>query len=260
MTDEAQPGQAVVPADPVAAEIAQIQPLVGTPAYWKDEGLRNRYRDLLVAREGGTAAPAKDAHADEMRAIQAKMRDGSYWRTPALQARYRELIDLQLGNHPDPAGADAWRASPAEAKASLDPTLIAEWGESYPAALRRVQDAGAAILGALEGKPAQTQFLTAFAGLPDKVQSAIFRQLALPEPGFVRALTDRDRAMFNLIEGAGQIRMMWGRNADRRTGIVLDRVERIERSLSAADLQTFDYWWKHQSPRERQAMAWALGA
>jgi hypothetical protein len=253
----------------VGAEIAAIEETMRTDlrGYFKDENLQARHRELIDAQQSGVAPSRVDAKSRELREIEREManRTGPYWRgakdengETALQRKYRDLIEQQTGERPDPAGGEGWRMSPAEARQSLDPDLVAEWGESFDANLRRAQDVGARVIGNLGDREAQNLFISAFDGLSAKTQAAIIRELARPEPGYVLEADSEVMEAFRQTPGGAQTIAIWGRSAPRRVGIAMDRFNRVLTSLSGAGTKEFDWWWSHSTPRERQLMLWAL--
>ena len=116
----------------ISTELAEIESEVADrgSAYWRGvqaPAKQARYLQLLKAKESGVEAPKHDPHADERLALEVLVanKGSKYWRGPeaeALQQRYLQI--LEGGTSPDPAAGDAWRASPAAARASLDPALI----------------------------------------------------------------------------------------------------------------------------------------
>jgi hypothetical protein len=263
----------LVPAvDAISAEIAQLEGEIGDPrsAYWsRVQGpvRQARYRSLLEAKEGGTAPPAIDARSTELLEIEAKMASSEYWRGPkvdgetALSRRYRALLEGETDARSDPAAGEGWRASTAVAKQFMDPALVQEWGQDFDANLRKVQNVAARIVGRLGDREAQVQFTGVFDGLAAPVQSAIFRELARHDPGYVRPADDADLVVFELACAGGGAAVIesWGSQARRRAGAALDRFQRVEKSLTGAALNQFAHFWKTSTPRERQLVLYSLG-
>lgn len=89
----------------LTAELAEVERQIGTPAWWHDEGLQQRHRDLIDAQQTGTAAPpAPSAVTKERDHILGIMRDDprKYWRDETMQVRLLELNGL-IENAPTPA-------------------------------------------------------------------------------------------------------------------------------------------------------------
>jgi len=255
----------IVPSTEVATEIVALEGEIAdhSSSYWRGPqavSKQSRYRDLLLARQNGTAAPRPDAKSQELLAIEALMaQPGSkYWRGPlaeAMQQRYRLLVGGEA-----PSTADSWRTTPAVARQSLDPAVVAAWGEGdhFEASLRRAQDVAANVVGSLD-RDAATQLENVFNGLPDSLQTEIFREIGRPQPGVTKIAADADMETFRQTPGSAETIQLWGREAHRRVGIALDRLARIENSVTPEDRVRLKHFWNTSPARERQLMLWALG-
>jgi hypothetical protein len=262
----------VTTVDPIASELATIKFEMRDPDsdYHRSPARRARYIELLDARESGKAPPAANSlQAEKFQILKLMADSGStYWIGPeaegggtVMQKRYREILAIESGEHgPTPAG-DGWRKPAADARKALDPVLVADWdhGGQFETRLRRAQDVAGMIVSSLDGRAAQMDFVSAFEGLSKPTQSAVLREIAMPESAHTVPATEADIALFQRIDGADQTMALWGKDAQRRVGIALDKIMRIEKSLTANQRDELAYWFWHQTPRERQLLAWALG-
>lgn len=284
--------------DQPGTELAEIERAIGTPAYWRDDTMQARYRDLIDAREAGATPPAAPSPAMRRLAeITALMGDhrSAYWRGPdadALQAEYRGLVEADAARQPSAtpapappappakgpthreliaqhdaekaAAADAWRATEAQARERMPSALVAEWDQAgdFTASLRRAQDAVARIVADIAaGDPeAAADFTVSFGGLPDSVRAAVLREAAAPAPGYVKAADDAELTTFRTLDGGPEIIAAWGSRARRCVAICLDRFHRAVTGMPEADRPKFTHWWRAMTPGERMAVFWALGS
>ncbi len=246
----------------VSAELAAIERQIGTPAYWRDEALQQRHRDLIDARESGAAppAPASDT-AREIAEINNLMRTDRrrYDRDLAMQQRYRDLIDAGDGSAPAPGD---WRASPAQFR-EQQPELAARFDaepEGVAGRLSRLQDVLQRVVVDIGDAAAADAFLATFQALPGAVKIAVQMQASAPSPGTVRPATVEQMTSFKTLAGGKEMIEGWGRRAHRSVATVFHRWGQIITALSASDAATFRAWFDAQPPRVQAALLWRLGA
>jgi hypothetical protein len=194
-----------------------------------------RYRSLIDARDrGGLRPPPRHAAAREIAEIEREMGTPAYTRNATLQARYRELIAARDNL---PTLPDNRHGASAEWRRGLPTGLAAEWDTagSFDQSLERVQMATVTVLAGI-GDPHEAQaFVGAFKALPDRIRGAVLREIAGPEPGFVRPANDKEMAAFRMQDGDSEMIDGWGRTARRRVAIFLYRLPRLVTSMSASD-------------------------
>jgi hypothetical protein len=250
----------------VGTEIAQIETVMREDrrGYDRDEGMQQRYRDLLDARSTGTKAPLLAPEAKEKREIEALMRDrtSAYWkgeRAAELQERYRQLIDPESGTA-HASDADSWRSTPAQARAALPSAVVRDWDAGdFSASLRRCQDAWAMTYGSIGDPEVGLWFETSFEALPEGVRAEIYKEAARGVPSFAKPADDAEIQNFVSVgAGAAECVKMWGRRAPEMVGRIYDRFARAYGQMPAADQPAFAHWFDGLTPRERLAVLYTL--
>ncbi len=159
-------------------ELAVIeQTMRDRPAeYRRDEGMQERYRSLVDAREsGGAAVPAKSGGREARKAeIETMMRRdrARYFASPDIQAEYLALVsgDTIAG---EPAPAQRQMTAPAASSADTTQTL----GVALePEALSRARERVDAVVANLDPAIA-AQLEASFTGLSDKTRAAVALEL-----------------------------------------------------------------------------------
>jgi hypothetical protein len=250
---------------PEVSEIATIEKQMGDRGsdYWKSESAQERCRSLVAARDSGAAPPPPPpAAAQELAKIEKMMRTDrrAYDADPAMQQRMRDLLS---GDAPTATDADAWRATPEQARQKMAPAVVQELEAApggFNVALRRAQDFSAVVLQNIGDAETAQNAAAGFQQLPAGVKAAIFREVAALAPGYVKPATDGDMAGFRLTDGGPETLESWGRHARRNTAQALEQFNRIVNGTPASDRPAFWHWWNHQTPRERQIITWALGS
>jgi hypothetical protein len=133
-----------------------------------------------------------------------------------------------------------------------------DWHGGDGGMVERARDAANRLLGAFAREPDQGRaFRASFEGLPRAVQEACFSELSRYKPGFVKNASDDELAGIRdgLMGGEGLI-AAWGWKAREKLGRALDAVERIEKSLSPADLRQWKGWFSRIPHRERVLLLW----
>jgi hypothetical protein len=181
----------------------------------------------------------------ELATIDEEMRTDikGYTRSPEKRARHLHLLE-QVEAAQSPARS---------------PNPVAAWHERAEVdAVERSRGHAGRILAAFAGEPDQGRaFKSRFEGLPSSVQSACFDEMSRYKPGFVKNASDAELAGVRdgLAGGEGLI-AAWGWKAREKLGRALDAVERVEKSLSPADLREFKGWFSRIPARERVLLLW----
>jgi hypothetical protein len=176
--------------DIVTAGIAEIEHTMRADpaAYWRDQGMQERYRGRIDSKLTGAPPPAAPSARDRAIAdIERTMRTqpARYFRDPKLQARYRSLLAAREGM-PDtttPRGGDM----AAEARRSLPAATVAEWdaADGFEAGLARLQGAAGMVAQVIGDEEAARAVFASFQALPRHARAAMLRECGRPEPGYV---------------------------------------------------------------------------
>lgn len=225
----------------VSTEIAEIQEVMrdNRAAYFADEGLQQRYRDLLDAQQGGPA-PAPKA-ANEIESIKNILRTEPhrYWRDEGMQARFRDLL----------AGEER-ATSPQEADGrdgGLIPILSAsDWSagggdaagySQHVALVREVNDllvaTGEAERGAVSAN---------FERLPASVHRAAFRELLSRTPAASEPFTEAEMAEIKTVPAWAELAREWQGEAPARLGRIRARLWRVLDATPEADMRAAIAW------------------
>jgi len=257
----------IVPAsgDAVATEIVEIERSMRSGEYWQPhaEPMRQRYLELLRAREGSAQPPAAPSEVDkEIVNIEKLMRtDRREYERSGAADRYLELLRQREGDDEAPAAVEEWRATPEQARRDLSPQVVAELERSgdFAGSLRKLQDDLVDMLVSVNEGGAVNDFVAAFDGLPGTaIQTAVYLELARGAPTFAPLATDEHLAALETeIYGPALIEA-WGSAAARKFGIARARWARCVSDLSATDHDALCYFFNHAQPVEQAAIIWHL--
>jgi hypothetical protein len=249
--------------DAASQEIAVIEGRMTSDraGYLRDEGMQQRYRDLLDAREAGAPAALPAKSGGRIAEIEAVMKAdrARYFRDEALQ---REYHDLLAAAHPEPASEDRAPA-PARAREAVAAVSSAEaraiLGDHEPEALERAGGKVRAVFGALGEGTAARDLEATFGTLPPAVRAGIVAEMGRPEAGYVRVATPDEIGAIRTMPGVPELLTLWGPAAPRKLGIALEAYNRFRGGLSANDRAQFVGFWRHLPAREKVLTLWALG-
>ena len=223
MTDNGAP-------DAIHAEIATIETQMrDDPAsYYRDEQTQARYRDLITARESGSALPP--VAVDEKAEIERMMRDDPrrYYGSEAIQARYRALIDQEeeLGAN---RRSDERKDAPLVWLADNNAVMAAGWNPAtYAAGMRGLADV---MFACPESE--RSGLAECFDALAPTVRGAIIAQMAASPPWETPA-TDADLDRFATTPEGAELRRQWGYDAPSRLSRARARAEQILASVDDA--------------------------
>lgn len=230
------------------AEIAFIEAKMGTPEYFRDEGMQARIRELYDARERGiTPAPMQ---RDEIADIQRMMREDPqrYYRDEAIQARYRELLEARVQPDVGPDGGAGQVEIPSAAEWMKAGGSSADYGQRLDIA----RDANDILTGIPERE--RIAFGSSFNALPQSVQGAAFvvlgdRSTVSPypmSPDSVARLR-REPAYAGLIAE-------WGQEAPQRLARAQERLFRILDRLGEREAQWAAQWFDKLPPASMAAL------
>jgi hypothetical protein len=235
--------------------------------YWGDTALQARYRGLIEAREGKAPPPAAPSEVDaEIAGIQRLMRTGEYWQrhNEPIRQRYLELLREREGQDEAPAATEEeWRRPADEAtRADLGPAVVAELERTgdFADGLRALQDDVLDMLASVNEGGAVNDFVAAFDGLPDAIQSAVYLEFARGAPTFAPLATDEqlDLLVTELPAAGPALLAAWGSQAGRKLGIACARWQRCLSGLSEGDQAKLRYFVDHSQPVEQAAVFWHL--
>lgn len=263
-------GSAASAGGAVSQEIAVIETtLRDRPGdYWArhNEPMRQRYRELLTARESGKPAPAKPSGIDaEIASIEKLLKtDRHQYERSGADARYLELLRQKEGGHDAAiATAETWRTPPTEARRNLDPAVTKHLEQAtggFDANLTQVQNAVRDIAISIGDRELATWFVNSVAGLPTTAQVAANAEIlrGLPSGFGTRPASPEQLSAFQTFPHGAAMARHWGAQAARKIGIVTARLDRARAEMSAADRATFDHWFDNVSAREQAAIIWRL--
>lgn len=276
------------PNSAVDGEIAGIErTMAENPrAYWSDDGLQNKYRGLLHARESGgsVTAPPSSRRA----AIEKLMSDtrSDYWRGPdseRLQNEYRAILEREAGHSspaaaaPDGRGLVSIPSARAAESESDDPVGFqpdraedGRGGDSAPVASpetvakdfgieQPVAELAVAAAGELErafGASAH-EISQVLSGSSDEVR---YEMLDLIGNSYVPRTHHASRAMIEEFQATEYGRLClakWGSDAPRRLGILHAKAERFRERLErrgARFVAEGEFFWKRSLDAKHRAL------
>jgi hypothetical protein len=175
-------------------------------------------------------------------------------------ARFLALLREREGTDEAPAEAEAWRATPEQARRDLSPEVVAELERTgnFADGLRGLQDEIMDMLASVNEGGQLNDFVAAFEGLPDRLQHAVELELARGPMTFAPLASDADIAALEALEEGPALLEAWGGAAPRKLGVACARYQRVKSGLSAADAAHLDYFVDHATPVERAAIFWHL--
>jgi hypothetical protein len=249
----------------VERELAEISALrkADSRAYWKDEPLQQRERELLGMLEELKAAPAQ-AEGDDAAAEKAEPAD----ELAQTQARLKEIRDARRANP-----RSVTEKMEAEELALIDRREILETGaQAMPAELieawrlqgglkfnmERARTAAEAMLADVgEGRDDLMQSIDS---LPPGALSALYSHLALDAPTTARPASAAALEQFrNMGDETSALVAAWGKDAARRLGAAQSRFGAMLQTMSSpADQQAARDWLDSLSASQQAAVARAL--
>jgi hypothetical protein len=259
MTDQ------LVPAggDAVSQEIRQIETLMRDDrvAYERD-GHADRYLALLRARDGGEQPPAAPSAIDkEIASLTALMRtDRRSYERDGHDTRLLDLLRQREGDDEAPAAPEEWRATPEQARRDLAPEVVAELERTgnFADGLRGLQDEIVDMLASVNEGGQVNDFVAAFDGLPDGIQSAVYLELARGAPTFAPLATDEQLANLEAESYGPALIEAWGSAAARKFGIARARWARCLEGLGADEQDKLAYFFNHLPAVEAAAVVYHL--
>ena len=254
--------------DSVGQEIASIETAIrDAPAdYWRDEGMQNRYRALIDARDNGGARPAaRNAYTRELAQIEKTMRTdmGAYWKSPEMRARYERLLG-ETHNAPVQEEKEFELAAPVTpdvARRMLPATVVGEWDEDpagFTSAFHRCTDGIRSVLWGIHDTAKAREFIASFERLPPRVKTAIYLEAGSIGVGYVKSATDDEVGGFRTLYGGNEMIAAWGPRARRNIAVAQARFLRMRGDMSADDRAAFNRWWRGLLPRAHQCVIWVL--
>lgn len=227
----------------IERELAEISALrrAEPRAYWRDEAMQQKERDLLAAREKVKAEPAsaenqKPEGLDEIEAelekiAQTRRNDPqAYRKDEALQARERELIEAR-------EAANEGARQEAQLRSTVD----------------AVRDS-AADAGAIEAS-----FDRMFGSLSADGQDVLRWHLRQPPPDPARGTSDVDLQGFASIdEHLAKLVSRWGRDAPKKHAIANARLAAIYDGMDDEDVAAAQAWMRGLSGADKAAIVEAL--
>jgi hypothetical protein len=250
--------------DAVSQEIATIERTMrDTPhEYWRDQGMQERYRGLISAREGSAPPPAAPSEVDrEIASLTALMRtDRRAYERDGHDTRLLALLREREGQDEAPATAEDWRATPEQARRDLSPEVVAELERSgdFAGSLHALQDELVDLFASINEGGQLNDFTAAYEGLPERIQAAVELEFARGAPTFAARASDADIAAFAALEEGPALLEAWGSSSARKLGIACERYRRVKAGLSAADQEHLDFFVDHATATERAAIFYHL--
>jgi hypothetical protein len=250
--------------DAVSTEIATIERTMreAPNEYWRDQGMQERYRGLISAREGSAPPPSAPSEVDkEITALQKLMRTNraEYERSGAAD-RYLALLREREGQDEAPVEAAEWRAPPEQARRDLAPEVVAELDRSgdFAGSLHKLQDEVRDLLMSVAEGGEADAFFNTFVGLPASVQDAVELELSRGSMSFAPLATDEHLAALEAESYGPALLEAWGSSAARKFGIARARWARCIEGLSAADQDHISYFFNHLQAVEAAAVIFHL--
>ncbi len=152
---------------------------------------------------------------------------------PALQAEYKALLE---GGDQQLAALEQRQADPEQQQA------LARAGELG----KRMDVALGDALGDIEA---------GWDGLSDTLQGAIAREMSQGLPADVEPIDEEALAQFRQMPTGEILSSWWGRETPYRLGILCDRMDRLEATLSDEDLESWQDWINNRlTPEEAAAI------
>ena len=209
--------------------------------------------------------------------VQVKMQDTyTYARSPRTQASAKALYEAQerlrgeaQGARPEGPGDQAVAVSEADVGAAIQNlssmgTIGGAWADELSrggakSALEYGEDMRKAVLADIG--PAAEEVAQAFDGLPDNLQSAVYREFS---NAYVPATGSADGDTLAQFGGTGAGKILvaeWGADAARRLNVALFRWARMTEDLNETEFDALDDFYRVRlRPQERVAVLRRLAA
>jgi hypothetical protein len=206
----------------------------------------------------------KASIAKELAAIDKLRREDrrAYFADEALQQRERYLIEMR-GKLAEKASASKKESVSADQDdgPGVDPALLKEWEEQGGVKhhLKVAQRTVEGIMGELDDEAAE-QFQESFYGLPQGVQTSVYRYIGIDGGGSFKPASAEKLDEFGELsdEAAELVNDEWGDDAARKLGIAKGRVTLMLKSMSQSDREAAERWMDELDPPAQVAVMKAL--
>lgn len=254
--------------DPISSEIATLEEKMSDRRAWfHDTASQERYAELVEARAEGTSpkrkTPAEKEIADIEKQISTDRR--GYFKDPKAQARYRELLAerdgvpleeapkkteiLEISKEEEADALTYWQSEPGQ-------KILQEWQQHFGDYKEGAKSSIKLAIDFIKTIPEETraEFEMQASVLPVHLRASMMAELASPYvPRDVMA-TPKQLDNLSTIPGGAELIEEWGHRAQRKYGVVVERISRIADRISDDEYESFAYFLDNISREEFKAV------
>ncbi len=231
MVDETEGGELTVGEQ---AELANLEGAMADTAAWGNDKASQQRALELYTKAAGEASEIGQISRTVARQVEIEgmmtEKHGAYWHSLALQNEYKALLE---GGDQQLAALEQRQANPEQQQAIARASEVG----------KRMDVALGDALGDIEA---------GWDGLSDTLQGAIAREMAQAVPEAKDAASN-ELEVFRRMPTGAILSSWWGRDAPHYLGILRDRLDRLENTLSDEDFESWQDWINKRLTAEEAA-------